>query len=274
MVAATFDKAFARLLAHEGGYSDHPADPGGPTKFGVTLADYRRYVKPDATAEDVRAMGVAEARAIYKARYWNALRCDALPAGVDDCVFDYGVNSGVARSGKVLRAVLGLSSASWAVTEEVVDAARKRDAKQIIAAICDERMRFLQSLRTWPVFGKGWSRRVAEVRNFDLALAAEAATVLPNLRDPAEPAGKGEVVPPKIGPKAGAGTAGASAGTLWAAWEWVAGHPIEAAAIVAACAVAATLGMNVLRSRAAQRQVTPMDGVAIVPEPVIAGVRP
>src|SRR6185437_8422105 len=101
MAASTYDEALRRLLAHEGGYTNHPSDPGGPTNFGITIYDYRKYVKPNATAADMRAMTVGEAKAIYRKRYWDAQRCDELPAGVDYSVFDYGVNSGIGRSGKV-----------------------------------------------------------------------------------------------------------------------------------------------------------------------------
>src|SRR5207253_7233987 len=101
MAASFYDEALTRLLAHEGGYSNHPADPGGPTNFGITIYDYRRYVKPDATPADVRGMKVADAKAIYRTKYWGAVRCDELPAGLDYAVFDYGVNSGVARAAKV-----------------------------------------------------------------------------------------------------------------------------------------------------------------------------
>ncbi|MBV9954513.1 MAG: glycoside hydrolase family 108 protein, partial [Pseudolabrys sp.] len=104
-----FEPALARLLVHEGGYSNHPADPGGPTKFGVTIFDYRKYVKAGATAADVKATTVAEARAIYRTKYWEALRCDELPAGLDYAVFDFGVNSGVARAAKTLQRILGVA---------------------------------------------------------------------------------------------------------------------------------------------------------------------
>lgn len=120
MAASTYDEALRRLLAHEGGYSNHPSDPGGPTNFGITLADYRRYIKPDATADDVRAMSVDQAKAIYRKRYWDAQRCDELPAGVDYSVFDYGVNSGIGRSGKVLRRVVGLPDDTSTVTDQVL----------------------------------------------------------------------------------------------------------------------------------------------------------
>ena len=172
MAASSYDAALARLLVHEGGYTNHPADPGGPTNFGITIFDYRKYLKPDATAADVRAMKLDDAKRIYRAKYWDAQRCDALPAGVDYAVFDYGVNSGVGRSGKVLRRVLKLPDNTSAVNDAVIAAARNADAKALIGAICDERPRFLQSLKTWGVFGGGWGRRVAEVRSVALAMAA------------------------------------------------------------------------------------------------------
>lgn len=173
MAASHYDAALARVLAHEGGYSNHPSDPGGPTNYGITIADYRRWVKADATAADVRAMTLGDARAIYRARYWDALRCDDLPAGVDYAVFDYGVNSGVARAGKVLRRKLLLPDN--AADDDVLRVAGAGDPAGLINAICDERMTFLRSLKIWPVFGKGWSRRVAEVRTAALAMAVPSS---------------------------------------------------------------------------------------------------
>ena len=180
MAAASYDEALRRVLVHEGGYSNHPSDPGGPTNFGITIADYRRYVKPDATAADVRAMSVDEAKAIYRKRYWDVQRCDELPAGVDYSVFDYGVNSGIGRSGKVLRRVVGLPDDTSVVTDQVLAYARVRDPKVLVAAICDERLAFLKSLRTWPVFGRGWGTRVAEVKAASLAMAGAAQGVTPS----------------------------------------------------------------------------------------------
>src|ERR1700742_4529180 len=161
---SSYEDALARLLAHEGGYTNHPADPGGATNFGITLADFRKYVKPGATAADVRAMKVADAKVIYRAKYWEAQRGDELPPGVDYVVFDYGVNSGIGRSGKVLRRLLKLADATSVVDAAVIAAARAADPKALVTEICDERLRFLQSLKTWGVFGKGWGRRVAEVK--------------------------------------------------------------------------------------------------------------
>jgi len=209
MTASSYDAALARLLAHEGGYTNHPADPGGPTNFGITIYDYRKYVKPGASAADVKAMKLDEAKAIYRTKYWAAQRCDELPAGVDYAVFDYGVNSGIGRSGKVLRRYLKFADNTSAVTDAVIAAAAAADAKALIAAICDERLRFLQGLRTWNVFGKGWGARVAEVKAYALQLASGVAAQIP-APSPAT-AGKG-VVPMAKGAQPGSAGAIVAAG--------------------------------------------------------------
>ena len=186
-------ESIARVLASEGGYVNHPSDPGGPTNFGITIADYRRYVKPDATAADVRAMRVEEAKAIYREKYWRAMRCNELPAGVDYCAFDYAVNSGTGRVPKVLQRILAVG-VTGRLDDATLAAAKRCEPRALIQAICDERLRFLQGLKTWPVFGKGWSRRVGEVRASALGFADKAAGRAP-LRDaPATRAqGKGVV---------------------------------------------------------------------------------
>jgi lysozyme family protein len=195
MASASFDAALARVLAHEGGYSDHPSDPGGPTKFGITIAVYRRYVKRNATAADIKAMPVEDAKAIYRSGYWDALRCDDLPAGVDYAVFDYGVNSGIARSTKALQRILGVK-ADGVLGPLTIAAVTKRNPRRLINAICDERLRFLRSLRTWPVFGKGWTRRVADVRAAALVMAERAleAAPYPAVVSSSLPEGKGDPI--------------------------------------------------------------------------------
>src|SRR6478609_8082967 len=140
MAKWTYDESLRRLLADEGGYSNHPADPGGPTNFGITIYDYRKYISAGGTAADVKAMKVSQAKTIYRAKYWDVQRCDDLPAGVDYAVFDYGVNSGIGRSGKVLRRLLSLPANTSAITDEVIAACKKRDPKALITAIYDERL--------------------------------------------------------------------------------------------------------------------------------------
>jgi lysozyme family protein len=213
MSASSYDEALSRLLVHEGGYSNHPADPGGPTNFGITLADARAYWKRDATAADVRAMPRAVAREIYRTKYWAALRGNDLPAGVDYAVFDYGVNSGIGRAGKVLRRLVGLADTMSAIDGAVIAAVWRRPPRRLIEAICDERLAFLQSLSTWGVFGNGWGRRVREVRAAALAMAeAKSTAALPtDTASPSSPPASlptpsprtRELVPPAPGPDRG-----------------------------------------------------------------------
>jgi lysozyme family protein len=232
MAKASYDEALRRLLAHEGGYSNHPSDPGGPTNFGITIHDYRRYVKPGATAADVKAMKVSEAKSIYRAKYWDAQACDDLPAGVDYAVFDYGVNSGIGRSRKVLQRVVGVK-ADGVIGPQTMRAVKARDPKTVIVAICDERLRFLKRLRTWPTFGRGWGRRVAQVKTVSLALAANAPA-------PETSAAVANGKAPKEATSVSTTSAGAAAGAAVAA---AAGHgaglPWWAVALIALAALVA-----------------------------------
>jgi lysozyme family protein len=222
MAAANYDRSLARVLKHEGGYTNHPSDPGGPTNFGITIHDYRRYIKANGTAADVRNMQLADAAKIYRARYWHALRCDELPAGLDYAVFDYGVNSGIGRAAKVMQRLLGIGQGT-SMTDAVIAAVRKANATALIEKLCDERMAFLKGLRTWPVFGAGWSRRVAEVRRDALAMA-KGAVVAPSSSTAAS--GKANLPAPKtaraataagaVVAGAGAAQAAASSGASWA----------------------------------------------------------
>ena len=240
MATWTYDESLRRLLAHEGGYTNDAADPGGPTNFGITIYDYRKYVKPGATAADVRAMQLADAKKIYRAKYWDAQRCDELPAGVDYAVFDYGVNSGIGRSGKVLRRALALPDNDWHTTDAVISACATRDARTVVTAICDERLRFLKSLRTWNVFGNGWGRRVAEVKAAALAMAGQAAQAgqapPAPVPTPVTVASKGKGVVP-VAKGAQQGSAGAVAAAGAAAAQQAQQHgasPAQIAAIVLA----------------------------------------
>lgn len=257
MAAANYDASLARVLKHEGGYTNHPSDPGGPTNFGITIHDYRRYIKTHGTAADVRAMTLADAAKIYRARYWHALRCDELPAGLDYAVFDYGVNSGIARAAKVMQRLLGIGSGA-AMTDAVVAAARGGSPSALIGRLCDERLAFLKSLRTWPVFGAGWGRRVAEVRRDALALAKGTA-VAPSA--PAAANGKARIPAPKAARAAtAAGAIVAGGGVAQAAASSGASSAIIIAVLVAgvACSIAGWIGWTLWHKH---RQETP----AIVP---------
>lgn len=173
MASQNFAECLRRVLLSEGGYTNNPRDPGGPTNWGITLLDARLHWKPNATADDVRDMPKEVAVQIYKPKYWDALSGDSLPSGLDYTVFDYGVNSGITRTGRVLRAVLGLphSDALWAVDATVLNALQGADVTAVIDAVNAERLQFLMRLPTWPTFGNGWGRRVVAVKAFSRHLA-------------------------------------------------------------------------------------------------------
>ena len=134
-------------LAHEGGYVDHPKDPGGATNLGVTIGTLSGWLGRKATKAEVKALTVAAVTPIYRKNYWDAASCGAYRAGADLCVFDAAVNSGPGRA------------IGWA---KAVKAGA--DAKAFVGQYCDARLGFLKRLGTWSTFGKGWSRRVAEIR--------------------------------------------------------------------------------------------------------------
>jgi lysozyme family protein len=226
------------------------------------------------TAADVKAMPLWFAKAVYKAKYWDAEKGDALLAGVDYSIFDYGVNSGIGRSGKVLRRVLGLSDSTSVVSDDVLAALSKRDAKAVVIAINDERLRFLKGLKTWDAFGVGWERRVKEVKAFSLHLVEAAPHELPpQVTKPANDAeaAKGMVPPPVVAKKiivAGGGAGSVATGGTFA--DWIAAHPFEAG--VAATAAVVTIGAAVyaLERRHKAKQEAPVPGVAVVPEKLAA----
>jgi lysozyme family protein len=156
-VKSNFNDCLNRLLKDEGGYSNVPGDNGGPTNFGITIFDYRKYINPRATATDVKKMSVDQAKAIYKSKYWDALGCDTLTSGVDYTVFDYGVNSGLGRPQKALQRF------------------KSKVGADLINAINDERTAFLKAIGVGhnAQFLRGWMSRVSRVRMYSLHLAEQ-----------------------------------------------------------------------------------------------------
>lgn len=167
-----FERALKLVLKHEGGWSDHPSDPGGATMKGVTLATFRRYVKPDATKADLRKITDDQIATVYRRHYWDAIAGAELPGGVDYAVFDFAVNSGPARAAKYLQMVVG-AKADGKIGPATLTAVRKTMRATVINDLCDRRMAFLKSLKTWKTFGKGWTRRVTDVRVESLKMAAQ-----------------------------------------------------------------------------------------------------
>lgn len=156
--------AIDAVLKHEGGYVDHPDDPGGATNRGITqrvLQEWRagRIV----TKDDVKLLGEDEARAIYVHRYWMPIRGDELPRALAFVTMDAAVNSGVSRAARWLQQAVGVV-ADGSIGPRTIDAARKADPDHAVATCCAARLAFLQGLSTWPTFGRGWERRVRGVQ--------------------------------------------------------------------------------------------------------------
>ncbi|MDV2964534.1 glycoside hydrolase family 108 protein [Nitratireductor aquimarinus] len=158
-----FARALPLVLKHEGGWADHPDDPGGATMKGVTLSTFRRYVKPDATKADLRAITDEQVATVYYRHYWAAVNAQALPSGIDYAVFDFAVNSGPSRAAKFLQRVLGVG-VDGRVGPKTIAAAKSADPFEVIDNLCRLRLEFLRKLKHWPTFKGGWIRRVSDVR--------------------------------------------------------------------------------------------------------------
>lgn len=174
-MADNFEASLAHVLKHEGGFANRPADPGGATNLGITAATLARARGRPVTEADVRGLTQAEASAIYRRFYWEAVRGDELPAGLDHAVFDLAVNSGPTRAAKLLQRVLSMPE-NGVVGRATLDAARRADAVATIRSLQRERLAFLRRLAIWPAFGRGWRRRVAAVEREALAFAGAAPT--------------------------------------------------------------------------------------------------
>lgn len=151
-----FDQAFDRLIGHEGGYSNHPSDPGGETMWGVTatVARANGYNGP------MRDLPREIAKRIYRKSYWDAVRADELPPALRFHVFDAAVNSGVKQAVLWLQRTAG-SKADGLIGPRTIAAANATDGAKVSAAYCGVRLMFMTDLKTWPSFGRGWARRIA-----------------------------------------------------------------------------------------------------------------
>jgi len=165
-----FDLALSELLKHEGGYVNNPKDPGGMTNLGVTRAVWESYVGRESSEKEMRALTPAQVAPLYRRKYWDAINGDSLPSGLDLCVFDCAVNSGVGRAAKMLQGVLGLTQ-DGSIGPKTLEACKKFSSKDLVDKFCSARQDFLESLPTFKTFGKGWSARVAEVESKSTLLA-------------------------------------------------------------------------------------------------------
>lgn len=181
MTAQNFVPVLTGVLVHEGGWSNHKADPGGATMKGVTQRVYDAYrTRRGLALQSVRLISEVELRDIYRKQYWDAVKGDKLPAGIDYVVFDGAVNSGPAQSIKWLQRALGTVKVDGVIGEATLAAVETYpDHDRLIGIILDRRLAFLKALSTWPYFKGGWSSRVEQVKQIGQAWATGSVAPKP-----------------------------------------------------------------------------------------------
>jgi lysozyme family protein len=153
-----FDLAFKMLLQHEGGFSNHAADPGGATRFGITEAVAREV----GYRGDMRELPLELAQRIYKDRYWDAVRADELPESVRYVVFDAAVNSGPRQAIRWLQRAVGAKD-DGVIGPVTLGLVRDTNQEKLVRVYLAERLRFMSTLSNWPAFSRGWARRIADL---------------------------------------------------------------------------------------------------------------
>jgi lysozyme family protein len=157
-----WEEAISHILKWEGGYVNHPADPGGMTNLGVTKRVWEEWIKRPASESDMRSLTREMVEPLYKQRYWDAVRGDDLPSGVDLCVFDCAVNAGVGRSSRFLQRVVGVVQ-DGKIGPRTLAAVLRKEPQTIISEFCHYREQHYRSLDTFATFGKGWMRRLDSI---------------------------------------------------------------------------------------------------------------
>jgi len=156
-----FDKCLKMLLSHEGGFVNHPEDPGGITNLGVTKKVYDEWTGRESTEQEMRDLTPEDVAPIYKKNYWDRVKGDSLPSGLDWACFDWAVNSGSGRPAKAVQRAVG-ATADGAIGPATLGLIMEKDPKFIIEYVHDVRQDFYKSLKTFETFGRGWTRRNKE----------------------------------------------------------------------------------------------------------------
>ena len=165
-----FSTALGQTLVWEGGYSNHPKDPGGATNKGVIQRVYNSYRRNKQMGpRSVKELTQTELEDIYRTMYWNLIQGDSLPVGLDYCVFDFAVNSGPSRAIKFLQKAINKVGTRTIKVDGLMgpatlDAATTYPPEELISRICDDRLSWVQTLKIWATFGKGWGTRIKGVK--------------------------------------------------------------------------------------------------------------
>ena len=164
---SNYDECLKTILHHEGGYVNHPKDPGGETNLGVTKRVYQEH----GGTKDMKDLLVEDVAPIYKKGYWDRMKGDDLPGGLDLCVFDFGVNAGPGRAAKFLQSMIGttvdggIGPNTLAKVEEYIRENGEHESVEKYQAL---RQEYYEQLSTFDTFGKGWTRRVEETTKLAL----------------------------------------------------------------------------------------------------------
>jgi lysozyme family protein len=167
-----YDSAFDQVIKSEGGYTNDPKDPGGMTNLGCTAAVWAAYKGKniaDVTEAEMKALTPADVKPIYKMNYWDKVKGDDLPDGVDYCVFDCAINSGVSRAAKFLQEITGVP-ADGDIGVHTLAAVKNFNAKDLVNRYSTKRLEYLQTLPTFSHFGNGWTNRVNSVHQLATAM--------------------------------------------------------------------------------------------------------
>lgn len=160
-----FEHCLDLVLEHEGGFVNHPRDPGGMTNKGITKKTYELYLDQEVTEEMIRNIPDEHVADIYKRKYWDKVCGDELPSGLDWCVFDFAVNAGPGRAARNLQQFIG-ATIDGAIGPRTIAKANAYPAgiKGVIETYTAQRSQYYKKLKTYDTFGKGWDRRTYKTR--------------------------------------------------------------------------------------------------------------
>jgi lysozyme family protein len=159
-----YNEALKAILKHEGGYVNHPRDPGGMTNLGVTKKVWEEWVKHPVDEKAMRALTPELVSPMYKKKYWDAVKGDELPDGLDYLMFDFAINAGPGRAIKTMQKAIG-TTPDGAIGPKTMQSLKEMNPTQLIEKFSVEKESFYRSLPTFQTFGKGWLRRVAEAKD-------------------------------------------------------------------------------------------------------------
>jgi lysozyme family protein len=174
-VGDNFEQSLALVLRHEGGFVNHPRDPGGITNLGVTKSTYENWLGRKVTKTEMQALTLADVEPIYKTNYWDKIRGKDLPYGVDYAMFDFAVNSGTRRAARTLQQLVGVHD-DGIVGPFTLGAVKAVHPNELLEDLCNARMEFLRGLEHWDTFGRGWTRRINEVKTAAEVMLAQFAS--------------------------------------------------------------------------------------------------